>query len=161
MRNCSYRDLKLLTSLQLAIVLMAASRQITDDSKAMRLMAIKSRYRKSEEMSNLTISFGEAQKGKTFSDVMITDIGWVQWFMSLSDPSECQMLFKHYLNLLKEESEDDSGQTASMTASSAAWELAEPNDYAAKLQALKEDVKKLRTSCDGILKKLEELNLSE
>ena len=160
MHNCSYRDLELLTSLQLAIVLMAASRQITDDSKNMRLMAIKSRYRRSEEMSHLTISFGEAQKGKTFSDVMITDIGWVQWFMTLSDPSECQLLFKHYLTLLKEESEDDSGR-ASMTASSAAWELAEPNDYAAKLEALKEDVKKLRTSCDGILKKLEELNLSE
>ena len=120
--------------------------------RSMVIQAMKNKYPSSSAMSDLTFTWGK-HRGKTFSDVLLADMDWVLWFNHLEDPTSDQLLFRFYLDKLKQETGCDA-----MTAASSEWEAVEqrpyapvhPTDYEGRILRLEAEVAAMRETLDRL-----------
>ena len=123
--------------------------------RSMVLQAMKNKYPSSSAMSDLTFTWGK-HRGKTFSDVLLADMDYVLWFTELKDPTGDQIIFRFYLDKLKQEAGSDA-----MTAASSDWEAVGPRAYAPVSPIDFEGrLLRLEEECAAIKETLEKLTLS-
>ena len=115
--------------------------------KAMLKAGLSQEYTAAMEMEDLRINFGTKHKDKTFKSVLL-DFDYVQWFLKLRQETLTgdQILFKHYLDLRKQEYDGEEP-----------WETigTVPDNDRVRWASIEARLSSLEAMCAKILEKME------